>query len=221
MSVLPNINDPVSLRTWAGEEFPSRIEDRRGALICVAAPLDPPAGEPIVEGTELLLTWTSGDGVAVLPVKLALPNIVDTIVLWGLRPLGEPWREQRREYVRVDVGGPMVLTVPDPQSPESHRLDARLVDVAEAALQAAVTTSELSILMNGPKRQLAEGTPVVCSFRLGDTDFGLSGRITARRPHYPSIGWLSVIVALDHLPQEATSLRREIFAHQLRVHRTH
>jgi hypothetical protein len=219
VSVLPNINDPVHVRTWAGAEFPSRIEDRRGALICVAAPLDPPAGERMREGAELLLTWTSGDGVAVLPVKLALTNIADTITLWGLRPIGEAWREQRREFVRVDVDGQMTMSVAGPQSPEPQVINARLVDIGEAALQAAVTTSELSVLLTGQRRPLAEGTVLLCSFRLGDTDFALSGRVTARRPHYPEIGWLSVIVALDHLPQEETSLRREIYAQQLRVRR--
>ncbi|HEU5008685.1 MAG TPA: hypothetical protein VFT67_17060 [Jatrophihabitantaceae bacterium] len=219
MSVLPNINDPVCVRTWAGAEFPSRIEDQRGALICVAAPLDPPVREGMQEGAELLLTWTAGDGVAVLPVKLALANIADTIPLWGLRPIGEVWREQRREFVRVDVDGPMTMSVPGPQSPEPQVLNARLVDIGEAALQAAVTSSELSILLAGHRRPLAEGTVLLSSFRLGETDFALSGRVTARRPHYPEIGWLSVIVAFDHLPQEETLLRREIYAQQLRVRR--
>jgi hypothetical protein len=219
VSVLPNINDPVCVRTWAGEEFPSRIEDRRGALICVAAPLDPPVGEPMREGAELLLTWTSDDGVAVLPVKLALANIADTVRLWGLRPTGEAWREQRREYVRVDVDGPMTISVPGAQSPEPQVINARLVDIGEAALQAAVTTSELSLLLAGQQRPLAEGTALLCSFRLGETDFALSGRVTARRPHYPGIDWLSVIVALEHLPQEEATLRREIYAQQLRIRR--
>jgi hypothetical protein len=207
------------VRTWAGAEFPSRIEDRRGALICVAAPLDPPAGERMREGADLLLTWTTADGVAVLPVKLALTNIADTIKLWGLRPIGEAWREQRREFVRVGVDGQMTMSVAGPQSPEPQVINARLVDIGEAALQAAVTTSELSVLLTGQRRPLAEGSVLLCSFRLGETDFALTGRVTARRPHYPEIGWLSVIVALDHLPQEETSLRREIYAQQLRVRR--
>jgi hypothetical protein len=81
--------------------------------------------------------------------------------------------------------------------------------VSEAALRCTVEGRSASAA-------LAEGAEVSARFRLGDGDFELRGRISARRPSNRSSSLVELVVMFEDPGKAADELRREIFAEQLR-----
>ena len=131
-----SINDPIVLRDQAELEYRSRVEGIGDRAITVAQPLDLMADHDPELGTDLLVTWGTERGIAVVPVRLIASFVEGHLRLWSLAVLGAGWIEQRRRFVRVPASGVATL---DPQTEESEGpVKVALLDISEGALRCTV-----------------------------------------------------------------------------------
>lgn len=200
----PAVNVPVMLRPPEGREYRSRVEGSSAGVLTVSAPLDLPAEGGPGPGSELLVTWRAGRGIAVLPATVLEAFREGELALWSMAPTGPAWLEQRRDFVRVPVTGEMVLQVGDEEPTD---VDARLVDVSEAALRCSVVGTGADLV--------APEVAVTARFRVGDRDFGIPGRVAFERAG----GHPEVVVVFDEPVRESDALRKQIYAQQLRAAR--
>lgn len=205
----PAVNDPVVLRDADEREYRSRVERLGAGRLTVTRPLDLPVEDPPGVGTQLLVTWRQPRGVAVLPTRVLESVDEDGLGLWMLVAVGQGWVEQRRDFVRVPVSGPVTVGLRgDGVGTES--LTGRLVDVSEAALRCS--------LDDAATRSLGEpGTAVQVGFRLGDQDFDIPAHVAFERTGPASARHVEVVVLFDEPVRDADTLRRQIFAQQLRT----
>lgn len=227
MVELPEVGDPVAIRDEDGRTYRSRVEDIDADVITVAQPVDLPVLEPFVEGDELLLTWTRAEGVAVLAAHLAATRTERTIRLWDLLPTGQAWTEQRREHVRVPVGGAVTVQVVaetdrtdgedaakdsdgDPEPPQP--LKGQLVDISEAALRCALTPGQ-------GDEALVEGIAVITRFAVRDGEFEIPG-VIYRRQEGERPEPTRLIIRFEHSERVADALRKQVFAVQLELRRS-
>ncbi len=206
---LPRVGTVSVLRELAEAAYASRIESWDRKLITVVKPMGVPAAFPYPPGTPFDVLWSSTAGVHVLPVELAATRSEGPLLLWELRPVAEPWVEQRREFVRVPAFGRVLLTTDTGDEPAQVPLTLQgyLVDVSEAALQCS--------LWAGPgDRLLVPGGRVVAEFTAHGAGFTRHGVIHGVRRGEEDHE-MTVIVLFDQTDAEAKVLRREVFAAQL------
>jgi c-di-GMP-binding flagellar brake protein YcgR len=205
---VPNINQPVTVTDVHDHVYPSRVEDAAPGVLVVARPFDLPAEHAPAIGTEILIAWTTSRGVAVLPGRLAGARQERTVRLWVVEITGEAWFEQRRQYVRVPALGHVTLLISNAELGTDSAL-GDIVDVSEAALCCSIEPGPTEVL-------LTEGIEITARFRLGH-QFELPGHIAKRRPGRRSPGRAELVVRFDTIDTQADRLRREVFAHQLRL----
>ena len=207
MDPRPSINTLVTLLDADDNEYRSRVEDVATDLVTVARPLDLLSEHEFRVGTELLVSWSCSNGVAVLPVRLASAQTDGNVPTWSLSPSREGWIEQRRRYVRVPASGPLALRVRG----ADHAVEAlagTLVDMSEGALRCVVDIAKADEL---------ETDEVNATFRFGDHQFDIPARITFRRSGTQPSEVIQLIVVFDEPVREADLLRRQVFAQQLRA----
>lgn len=164
----PEISAPVTLRLGlargAGVDVRSRVcdvEDRDGVQRLVVARPDlsvlPERGTFPHEGEELTLLWSQPSGrlqrrVAVVPETRPYGPV------WLLTPLGAPVREQRRQFFRVPLSLPAVLTrIVNGGSAGEGAARATLIELSEggtvitcaAGLPEVDTLVELTFALDG------------------------------------------------------------------------
>lgn len=199
------VNDRVELRLGdEGRRHQSRVEGIQRGVLTVARPLD--AGVTADEiGGEVLVAWGGARGVSVLPAVLAAEREEAGLRLWTLAVTGPSWMEQRRAFVRVPAHGQLIL-----QSAEGEEAVAELVDVSEAALRCRL----VPCWATAPD---ADQLEVMARFRLGGGAFTLPARLELCRTPLRDHGHVDVLVMFDSPVNDATALRREIYAQQLRA----
>ena len=206
MDPQPRVNDLVTLWDQDDREYRSRVEDVGDEVLTVARPLDLLADHRFDPGAELLVSWAASNGVAVLPVELVAEHTEGPVATWTLRPTRNGWIEQRRRYVRVPASGTLSLRLRgDGQTVEA--LTGTLVDLSEGGLRCAVDVALADAL---------ETDLVQASFRFGDQDFDIPGRIVFRRSGTQPSQVIQLVVLFDEPVRDADRLRRQIFASQLR-----
>jgi c-di-GMP-binding flagellar brake protein YcgR len=203
----PRVNDLVTLFDQDDREYRSRVEGIDGEVLTVARPLDLSADHRFDAGVELLVSWAATNGVAVLPVRQIAADTDGLVATWSLSPTRAGWIEQRRRYVRVPAGGPLALRLRG-EGQAVEALSGTMVDLSEGALRCAVNAALADAL---------ETDLVQASFRFGDQQFDIPGRIVFRRPGSRSTQVVQLVVLFDEPVREADLLRRQIFAQQLRV----
>jgi c-di-GMP-binding flagellar brake protein YcgR len=204
---LPRVNDLVTLFDQDDREYRSRVEGVDDEVLTVARPLDLSADHQFDPGVELLVSWSTANGVAVLPVRPIAAHTDGLVAIWSLSPTRPGWIEQRRRYVRVPAGGPLALRLRgDGQAVDA--LSGTMVDLSEGALRCAVNSALADAL---------ETDLVQASFRFGDQQFDIPGRIVFRRSGTQPTQAVQLVVLFDEPVREADLLRRQIFAQQLRA----
>jgi hypothetical protein len=206
---LPRVGTGIVLRDLTEAAYASRIESWDRERITVVKPMGVPAAFPYPLGTPFDVLWSSQSGVHVLPVELATTRSEGQVLLWELKPVAEPWVEQRREFVRVPVFGRVVLTTDTADDPDQVPLTLQgyLVEVSEAALQCSVWA--------GPDDPLlTAGSRVVAEFTVRGAGFDRHGVIHGARRGAED-NEMTVIVLFDQSDAEARVLRREVYAAQL------
>jgi hypothetical protein len=101
----PEVNQRVEIfaSVW-GDWLPSRVEDRRGNCVIVAAPQDPDASRPVDRpGDWVALRWTSSRGVNMVEASVRSVTRAGIVPTWELVGRGDPALFQRRRYARVPV----------------------------------------------------------------------------------------------------------------------
>lgn len=200
-----SINDPIVLRDQAELEYRSRVEGIGDRSLTVARPLDLMADHDPDLGTDLLVTWGTERGIAVVPVRLIASYAEGHLRLWSMAPLGAGWVEQRRRFVRVPASGVATLT---PLAEESEGpVKVILLDVSEGALRCTVDVAAAA--------DLGYDDGVTAGFRFGEGEFAIPARVAFRRPNARP-GKVDLVVIFDEPVKDADSLRKQIFDRQRR-----
>lgn len=200
------IGTGVILRDLREEVFRSRVESWFGSVLTVVKPMGVPAAYPYPPGTAFDLLWTEASGLHVLPVELARSRAERRVRLWDLIVVGEPWIDQRREFVRVPAFGRLSLAVGET---EFH---GYLVDVSEAAMQC-------SVWAEADDPALRCGAAAAAEFTAHGAPFRRTGTVYGVRPAAESNETL-VVIRFSQTDGEAKELRREVFAAQVDMRRT-
>lgn len=101
----PEVNQRVEMFASAwGTWLPSRVEDRRGPSLVVAAPQQPAELGPADRPTgAVALRWTTGRGIGMVEGTVTAATRAGIVPVWELLAGGEPALFQRRRYARVPV----------------------------------------------------------------------------------------------------------------------
>lgn len=206
--LLPRSGTGIMLRDMADAIYPSRIEAVDRDVITVVKPMAVPAAYPYPVGSPFDVLWTDVAGQHVLPAELASARSEGSVRLWELKPVAQPWVEQRREYVRVPAFGRVTVTVPSDELDQTPTaLHGYLVDVSEAAMQC-------SLWADPDDPALIASQQLTVRFTARGVEFDRRGVIFgARRGGQDNE--MTVVIRFDQTAAEATELRREVFAAQV------
>lgn len=203
----PAVNQPVLLRERGlqfqgehGGEYASRVESVEGDLLTLARPLDLPAENDLGEGSRLDVVWTGPRGLHEMPVTVVAEGVDGPLRVWRAEPTGPIRRTNRRQHLRVAVGGMMMLAT------DETTMSALMMDASEAALRCRV---------EGRAQELTEDTSVRTEFTIGGEEFRATGIVFRRAPLDTGT---ELVITLRHGERSATALRRALFAEQLRQH---
>jgi c-di-GMP-binding flagellar brake protein YcgR len=213
MMGLPSVNQRIALRADTGDEFASRVEDVGGTRLTVARPLDLPAEHELRIGSEIMAAWHVDDGVHVLPCKVTRIRREGVVPLWDVEVMGEPWREQRRSFVRAAVMGRVAMhwTTIDEVEREATGL---ISDLSEAAV--GFVSKDRVLETSAPAGITAE-----ISIKTPGQHFELEGEIVratallAQAPSTDPAQW-QVVVRFSNPGRTADDIRRIVFNQQLR-----
>jgi hypothetical protein len=215
MVVLPIVNALVWIR-GDDRDYRSRVEDVSEESLVLARPLDLPVGHSFTTGSRLHVSWPSERGMTVLPTVLVGQLTEGAVGLWIAEIAGKPWTEQRREYVRVPIVGPVRLTLGKQPNRGTERagaeaivLDLQLVDISEAAVRC---TAKLDSLL----AQAPAHSEVDVHLELGGTPFDIPGRTLKLVPSALVPELCEVVVLFEQPVRQADALRRFVFAQQLK-----
>jgi hypothetical protein len=146
----------------------------------------------------VLVTWPDNAGVMCLPTVIIDVPLYDDR-LWLAQATGDPWSEQRREFIRAAIIGTVALRRTD-------SLDiaiGELIDLSEAGLRCSISERHAD---------LAEpGTEVTLSVVLDqEEDFQLSGKVLYGRHAARADGRLEFVVIFDRPIVQVERLRFHI-----------
>ena len=199
------------LRSFDGVEHRSRVEDVDGERLVLARPMNLATGEGFAQGDLMDVIWSDPTGLTVLNAELTETRAQGPVGLWVVQPVGEPWREQRRRFVRVPVTGlvRVVPVAPDQYGFAVASFAARFVDVSEAALRCAVAASDA--------RALSVGSVLVLVFTVDTEVFELMASVIslARSRRYEDT--VDLVAAFEVTEERAMTLRRLVFEQQIRI----
>jgi hypothetical protein len=216
-----DINRLVAVRDDEGREYLSRVEDSFPGWLVLARPLDLPALHSFATGEWLYVTWADQRGLTVAAGRLVETRLEGVVALWVVELNGEAWREQRRQYVRVAVSGPVHIRLgPAPgKSADAKPADAepsgdailsgQLCDLSEAAVRCTMAADVGS--------RCEPSLPATVHFEVGGDGYELAGQILKQLPSPRSDKHLDVVIVFDLKPEKADALRRTVFAEQLRI----
>lgn len=212
MNRVPQIGDPIALRDAAGLVYASRVEGVDDGEIAVARPADLRAALVYDIGLALDLIWTEPSGIHVLPTQLSSTAVDNHIRLWKLTLTGEPWTEQRRNYVRVPLSGRVALTpTQPPQDGAGEPIEATFIDLSEVAMQCGV-----DLPRDDPR--IAVGRELACRFTIVDQDFDVAGAVIIVRAG-AAARESRIVVQFEPSRAAADALRKQVFRIQIATRR--
>jgi hypothetical protein len=204
------MNQLIALRTDAGHEFASRVEGVGDGVVTVARPLDLPAEHDMRPGSKLMVAWRIPNGIWVLPCQLTGVRREGMLSFWDVLVTGDPWREQRRAFVRAAVMGTVGLTW-TARDDEKLEASGMLADLSEAGLR--FISSDEKLIRRAPS-----GTEVEVELSTPGNAFTLQAQVVRVNPseQHPDVPqWQVVLVFIDP-GRTADDLRRIVFTQQLR-----
>lgn len=210
MPRLPVIHRLVTVCDVDGRRFASRIEDLADGVMVLARPLTLPLEHEFEVGRLLFISWPDPDGLTEATGKLIGARKRGSVGLWVVQQVGPLSRTQRRRYVRVPALGTIeIVATGEPGAPFPH-LAGHLIDVSEAAIRCALRADDA--------RQLAPSMELTVGFDLGDKRFTLAATVLRAEPTRDE-DEIELVLIFDIDDNDASELRRLIFAEQLRQRR--
>jgi hypothetical protein len=213
MNGLPATNQLITLRADTGQEFGSRVEGAGETMLTVARPLDLPVENDLRVGSRIMTAWNVENGVWVLPGQLSQTRREGVVPLWDITVIGDPWREQRRSYVRAAVMGTVALRGTS-ETLGGFEASAVIADLSEASVRCVTTDPALAA-------HSRTGTSLEISLQVGGSCFELQAEvarvIASDQPSQASElpQWQAVLVFVEP-GRAADDLRRIVFTQQLR-----
>lgn len=201
MDTLPGAGQPVRLRDVTRSEYSSVVTGVEDGLVAFARPADFPGPAEFGVGYRLEMEWPGERSLLLVALQVVDVRITDDGVVWLGRAVQPVRREQRREYVRVPMGGPMTLQ----QDGATHH--ATLVDVSEAALRARFKATV----------ELAVGAELRAAFTVNDLVFLVDAALYRVEESVEGHRDAIVVFSLDE--RAAAELRRAVFGEQIRQRR--
>ncbi len=199
------MNSLVTLIDAQDREYRSRIEGAEPGLLTVARPMDLLADDQPHVDDELLVTWPDGRGIGTVRVRLVALQREGHLRFWDVAVLGEPWSEQRREYVRADLIGP--ITVVEHGVAEGvlpRYVDGRLIDLSEGGVRCAVEHDQTPWLVAGE-------TSVLASFSVDGEEFELPGEVTHRTPNENDASLAEIVIVFVRPVAGEQKIRRHVY----------
>ncbi|MCA1984783.1 PilZ domain-containing protein [Nocardioides nematodiphilus] len=196
---IPPLNHPVIVRSVDGTEYSSRSEGVEDGALVLATPFELAGGARSWEGREITVCWTSGSGLCELPLKIVGTALDGAVRVWHARLSSDAARTRhlnRRAHVRVPLSSQVTV------EHEDTTYSGIMLDASEAGLRCRLGRVDLP-----------EAGTVTASFTVGEDSFALPGivyRVTAHD------GSSEVVLALDADDRDATTLRRALFAEQIK-----
>jgi hypothetical protein len=203
--VLPQAGDGVVLQDEDNGEHRSQVHAGGSELLTVRRPAALPPGLPLLIGAELVVSWSSGDNVVSrVRARIAAIRYEGDLLLWDLALAGEPWREQRRRWTRVEVTGPITVTeiVAEGRSLPPGVEHGQLLDVSEVALRCVIGASAIWASRRNALLRL--------DFALADEQFQLDGRVLTSRIPAGTPGRCELVAQFEPAPEQAEALRRYV-----------
>jgi PilZ domain len=147
----------------------------------------------------LLVTWPDDASLVCLPVLVdELPDEFDDA--WLVRAVGDPWREQRRRYIRAAISGTVWLRLLGANVAEG--IPAELIDLSEAGLRCAIDPDHLELGEPDALLSLILEVP-------GD-QFEMTGRVLYARPVAREDGRPECVVVFDRPVPQVEVLRQHV-----------
>jgi hypothetical protein len=200
-SEAPDVNTLIELAVVGGDAYPSRVEDRQGDRITIAAPPDLLVADVPEIGRSVTLRWPAGArGRYYVPAEVVDVHH-DRITTWDVKINGSLGIEQNRRYVRGGGGEP--IRIQRTLTPEDPAVDGRVVDLSERSVRGRVGSCDVKA-----------GDPVTTRVVLDDDVIEVSGTVlrVIDRPEDKAAG---VVVVFDPDEHQATVIRRYVLRQQL------
>lgn len=199
--VLPEVNMLVELAVFGGGAYPSRVEDRDGDVVTLAAPMDLLVSDVPEIGQRVTMRWTAGRrGRYAAPGKIVEMRH-ERVATWDVVVTGPPEIEQHRQYVRGGGGEPIRLRrTLDPKEPA---VDAWVVDISERSARGRFK-----------KVDFQAGDPVTARIVLDDDVIEVEGTVL-RRIEQPEPHVVDVVVVYEPSETQATAIRRYVLRQQM------
>jgi hypothetical protein len=197
----PDVNQRLEIfgSVW-GTWLPSRVEDRRGARLVVAAPQDPLEHHTLARPADVVaLRWTTDRGIGMVEANAVAATRAGIVPTWELVGRGDPALFQRRRYARV----PVVL--PARATGRRGAWDLTILDVAEGGIRC----------VSPQAAPFEPGEPIELAF---DIDGPLTARAEVVRWSLAPAGVNIVFRFLDLPRNDADRLRRFVFRQELAYH---
>lgn len=201
MADLPEVNSLLYITVKDDLNHRSRVEDRDGAKLTVAAPIGAGDLEIPEDGSELIVFWTGLRARYVLPVRM-LGQTRGHPARWHLLALADPIRKTRRRFVRGGGGGPIELVPKTVEVRERRVVDAiqgQIVDLSEGGVRCRVAQADL-----------VPGDPVVVRVKLGARNLQILGQVISERSESDKSG-IDVVVTYQPSEADAQVIRRHVF----------
>jgi hypothetical protein len=197
----PEVNTLVELAVVGGEAYASRVEDREGDRIIVAAPLDLLVADVPDIGRQLTLKWPAGArGRFYAPVEVVEVHHRH-VATWEVKITGQLGIEQNRRYVRG--GGGETIRMRRTLTPEDPPVEGRVVDLSERSVRGHVGGFDGKA-----------GDPVVSRMVLDDDVIEVEGNILRVIDASEHRG-AGVVVVFEPDEAQATVIRRYVLRQQL------
>jgi hypothetical protein len=197
----PEVNTLIELAVLGGEAYASRVEDRHGERITVAAPLDLVIGDLPQVGREVTLMWPIGGRGRCSATGQIVEVHRGHVSTWEVKVTGQSRIEQNRRFVRGGGGEPIrirrTLTDQDPT------VQGRVVDLSERSVRCRVSGLEIKA-----------GDPVDSWIALDDDAIEVSGSVlrVVDKPEDKAHG---IVVVFEPDEAQATVIRRYVLRRQL------
>ncbi len=196
----PDVNTLIELAVLDGEAYPSRVEDRQGDRITIAAPPDLLVADVAEIGRSVTLRWPAGPrGRYYAPAEIVEVHRAH-VTTWDVKINGPLGIEQNRRYVRGGGGEP--IRIQRTLTPEDPVADGRVDDLSERSVRGRVG-----------KCDVKAGDPVTTRIVLDDDVVEVSGTVlrVIDQPEQKA----AVVVVFEPDEHQATVIRRYVLRQQL------
>jgi hypothetical protein len=207
-ALLPGVDAFVVLEDEEQREHHSQVKAVSAQQLTLARP-PVTAGSALLVGAEVTLVWPEGTrAVNKVGARIAAMRRDADAALLDLQVVGEPWREQRRKWVRVPATGLITVTevVDGARSLAPRTAPGDLLDISEVATRCVIDAQAIWACRRNAR--------VRVSFFLGDDEIDLAGQVFTSSVSSRSPNRREIVVRFDEPVPAAETLRRHVLSHE-------